>query len=158
MPGVRKPLTVNEQELEQLLHHEIPITQAMGIGVVAVDNNGLSLSAPLALNDNHKATAFGGSLNTLAITAGWSFIQTRLHGQQIEAQVVIQESQCRYLKPVNQDLLCRCLPPNEKDWGRFLKTLAKHGRARIAVECISEYAGEVALRYQGTYVAQIIKR
>lgn len=146
---------MNSNELQTLLHHEIPLTEAMGIQVVSLAKTELLLSAPLSLNDNHKATAFGGSLNTLAITTGWSLIQTRLLDINIEAQVVIQESHCRYLKPVKQDLLCRSLPIDKQRWQRFVKTLEKYSRARIEVNCVTEYDGEVALEYQGTYVAQL---
>lgn len=147
---------MDKEALAALLHHEIPMTRAMGIEVEEMDESGLTLTAPLSLNDNHKATAFGGSLNTLAITAAWSLIQSRLMQANIKAQVVIQQSQCHYLQPVNRDLRSRALPPTEQDWQKFIKTLNKHGRGRIQVHCISEYDGVNALDYQGSYVAIVV--
>ena len=44
--------------LEQLLHQDIPLTQALG------------LSLPLAANLNHKSSMFGGSLYCGAVLAG----------------------------------------------------------------------------------------
>ena len=49
-------------ELEQVLHHDIPLTREMGIRVIDWQNHRLRLHLPLAPNVNHKSTLFGGSL------------------------------------------------------------------------------------------------
>jgi len=61
--------------LELLLHAEIPLSQAMQVRVLRFDRNGLVLGAALAPNLNHKKTAFGGSLNSLATLACWGLVQ-----------------------------------------------------------------------------------
>ena len=57
-------------QLRNVLHEEIPLTKAMGVEVNSYDGHCLVLSAPLDPNTNHKDTAFGGSLYSLAVLAG----------------------------------------------------------------------------------------
>ncbi|MBS1246876.1 MAG: thioesterase domain protein, partial [Proteobacteria bacterium] len=104
----------NEQlkELERTLHAEIPLTRAMGVRVVRADQYGLVLGAALAPNLNHKKTAFGGSLNSLATLACWGLIQLLLRDRGWAITVVIQESSVQFLKPVMRDFEAVCpLPP-----------------------------------------------
>ena len=57
--------------LEQLLHQDIPLTQALGLSVLDWSHGELRLSLPLAANLNHKSSMFGGSLYSLSVLAGW---------------------------------------------------------------------------------------
>lgn len=141
------------RELEQTLHVEIPLSLAMGVRVVRADQNGLVLGAALAPNLNHKRTAFGGSLNSLATLACWGLIQllVRDHGQAIT--VVIQESSAQFLKPVIHDFEAICPLPPAPVIERFLHTLERKGRARLALDSAIHTDGEVALRFRGRFVA-----
>lgn len=47
------------RELEQVLHHDIPLTREMGMRVIDWHNQTLRLHLPLAPNVNHKNTLFG---------------------------------------------------------------------------------------------------
>ncbi len=140
-------------ELERTLHAEIPLTRAMDVRVVRADQNGLVLAAALAPNLNHKKTAFGGSLNSLATLACWGLIQllVREHGQAIT--VVIQESSVQFLKPVMQDFEATCPLPSAPVTERFLHMLERKGRARLALDAVIRAEGEIALRFHGQFVA-----
>jgi thioesterase domain-containing protein len=140
-------------ELEQTLHAEIPLTRAMGVRVVRADHNGLVLGAALAPNLNHKQTAFGGSLNSLATLACWGLIQllVRDYGQTIT--VVIQESSVQFLKPVTHDFEALCPPPPPAVHEKFLRILERKGRARLELEATIHSDGDVALRFRGQFVA-----
>ena len=140
-------------DLERLLHAEIPLTRAMGMRVVRADQNGLTLGAALAPNLNHKQTAFGGSLNSLATLACWGLIQllVRERGQAIT--VVNQESSVQFIKPVMRDFEAVCPPPPAPVIERFLHTLERRGRARLALEAAIHSNGEIALRFRGRFVA-----
>ena len=77
--------------LEQLqidLHREIPITRHMGITLVDYDDRRLTISAPLDKNINHRDTAFGGSLNTLATLAGWCLLNLITHSLEKQLKIV----------------------------------------------------------------------
>jgi thioesterase domain-containing protein len=108
-----RPVSTEElQRLEQTLHAEIPLTRAMDIRVLGFDARGLMLGAALAPNLNHKKTAFGGSLNSLATLACWGLIQLLVRDSGRPITVVIQESSVRYLVPVMHDMQAHCpLPP-----------------------------------------------
>ncbi len=80
------------EELTTYLHEHIPITRSLGARVVHVDDHSVRLSAPLAPNLNHRATAFGGSLSTLAILSGWVLIHVQLLGRDLSGRIVIQRS------------------------------------------------------------------
>jgi len=140
-------------ELERTLHAEIPLTRAMDVRVLRADQNGLALGAALAPNLNHKKTAFGGSLNSLATLACWGIIQllVRDHGQAIT--VVIQESSVQFLKPVMRDFEAVCPLPPEPVSERFLHMLERKGRARLALDSAIHTDGDVALRFSGRFVA-----
>jgi thioesterase domain-containing protein len=137
--------------LEQLLHSEIPISRAMGIRVSHYDGASLSLDAPLEPNFNHKSTAFGGSLYSLAVLCGWGLLHLMLADARIHKHIVIQESNIRYLHPVVQDLHAECRM-DDAAFKRFLHMLEKHGRARISLDVVISQGNRHAVEFSGRYV------
>ncbi|MGA9665220.1 MAG: thioesterase domain-containing protein [Gallionella sp.] len=138
-------------ELERVLHDEIPLSRAMGIRVASYDGSSLKLSAPLAPNTNHKRTAFGGSLYSLAVLCGWGLLQLKLAEAGLRKHIVIQESDIRYLLPVESDMLAECRI-DETAFRRFMATQRKHDRARISVDVVIEHDGRTAVEFFGRYV------
>lgn len=141
------------RELERTLHAEIPLTRAMGVRVVRADQYGLVIGAALAPNLNHKQTAFGGSLNSLATLACWGLIQLLVRDRGQAITVVIQESSVQFLKPVTQDFEAVCPPPPAAALEKFLRMLEHKGRARLELEATIKSNGEIALRFRGQFVA-----
>ena len=139
-------------KLERLLHAEIPLTCAMGVTVAHCDATGLTLRAPLEPNINHKSTAFGGSLATLATLAGWGLLQLLLRDHGL-VTVVIQESRVRYLLPVTGDFTATALPPAPEDLEKFLAQLERRGVARIDLVATIPAAERVAVHFEGRFVA-----
>jgi len=139
--------------LEQILHNEIPISRAMGIHVANYDGASLSLDAPLEPNLNHKRTAFGGSLYSLAVLCGWSLLHLKLADARIHKHIVIQESDIRYLHPVEHDMHAECRL-DEAAFRKFLHTLEKRGHARISLDVIITSGGRPAVKFTGRYVVQ----
>jgi thioesterase domain-containing protein len=137
--------------LEQILHTEIPISRAMGICVAGYDGTNLKLDAPLAPNTNHKRTAFGGSLYSLAVLCGWCLLHLRLAEVKLHKHIVIQESRIRHLHPVEHDLHAECRL-NDAAFRHFLLTLKKHGRARISLDVIINQDNRPAVEFSGRYV------
>lgn len=138
--------------LERTLHHEIPLTSAMGIRVMGFDAQGLSLSAPLAANINHKHTAFGGSLATLTTLAGWGLLHLLL-GDHPPVTIVIQESHTRYRQPVTGDFTAICALPDTGVMAAFLETLKRRGMARIDLAARIPADGRTAVEFHGRFVA-----
>lgn len=153
MTGANAGSSETLADLERLLHAEIPLTRAMQVRVLRSDRNGLALGAALTPNLNHKQTAFGGSLNSLATLACWGLIHllVRDHGQTIT--VVIQESSVQFLKPVTRDFEALCSPPPAPVIEKFLHMLERKGRARLTLDATIRTDGEIALRFRGQFVA-----
>jgi thioesterase domain-containing protein len=139
------------QQLEQTLHKEIPIAREMGISVAAYDGKQLRLAAPLAPNINHKCTAFGGSLYSLSVLCGWGLLHLKLAEAGLHKHIVIQEADIRYLLPVDQNMQAEC-SLDEAAFGRFLRMLEKHDRARLALNITITHNGQPAVEFAGRYV------
>jgi thioesterase domain-containing protein len=140
------------QRLEQQLHADIALARPMQVRVLAADETGLVLGAPLKANGNDKGTAFGGSLYSLAVLAGWALLSQQMRSRGIDCEVVIQESEVEYLQPVIADFEAKVRAPDDAALQRCLRTLARHARARIEVEVIVESARVEAVRMRARYV------
>ena len=144
------------EQLQSDLHREIPITRHMGITLVDYDDRRLTISAPLDKNINHRDTAFGGSLNTLATLAGWCLLNLITHSLEKQLKIVVQDSTIRYIKPVMADFEATCRKPDRDELDRFLKTLRRKGRARIGLRSEISENGEPVVVFVGRYVVYII--
>ena len=137
--------------LELILHNEIPISKAMGIRVRGYDGSSLDLAAPLAPNTNHKSTAFGGSLYSLAVLCGWGLLHLKLAEAKLHKHIVIQEGKIHHLHPVVHDLHAECRLDNAA-FNRFLNTLHRYGRARILLNVTITQDNRPAVQFSGRYV------
>jgi thioesterase domain-containing protein len=138
-------------ELERTLHEEIPLSHAMGVRVTAYQDNTLQLAAPLAPNTNHKCTAFGGSLYSLAVLCGWGLLHLKLREAGLRKHIVIQASDIRYLLPVEEDMMAECRL-DEAAFARFLHTLEKRGKGRLTLDAVIMQDGRPAVEFSGRYV------
>ncbi len=138
-------------QLEALLHEEIPLTRAMGMRVAGYDGTCLQFAAPLAPNTNHKRTAFGGSLYSLAVLCGWGLLHLKLAEARLHKHIVIQESSIRYLHPVDRDMTAECRL-DQGALNRFLHTLQKHDRARLELNVSINQDNRAAVEFSGRYV------
>ena len=117
---------MTELEAERYFHQQIPITRAMGVRVVAHDENGFVIEAPVALNSNHLRTAFGGSINSVATLAAYGLLWLEL--RQPAAHVVVAESSIRFLRPVRDTIRAICLGPSQPTGLRFRPDLPRRAR------------------------------
>lgn len=141
--------------LEQLLHHDIPLTREMGVTVLSWHDHQLRLHIPLEPNINHKSTMFGGSLYCGAVLAGWGWMHLRLREAGIEdGHIVIQEGQISYPLPVTADAIAICQAPDDKVWDKFLRTYQRYGRARLMLptSIINPGSDAVAVSFVGQFV------
>ena len=138
--------------LQKILNEEIPITRALGISVDYLTENSIILSAPLANNINHKSTAFGGSLYSVAVLAGWAMIYSILDSLNLHAHIVIHESDIQYLKPVNQDIQASCKIINHSEFDKKIKLFKRKGISRIMLNVEVKNSGQLAVRFTGQYV------
>lgn len=140
-------------QIEAYLHREIPISAAMGVRVRACDRTGATLAAPLGPNINHHATAFGGSVSAVAIITAWTWVHVALHTAGQSARLVIQGNRVAYLAPILGDFEAQCSAPAAAEFEKFLRTLGRHEKARIALTATVRCGGIRAATFSGDYVA-----
>lgn len=126
-----------DEELRALDAHyrSMPPVAAMGIAIAGrdVEADTLTLRAPLALNVNDKACAFGGSLVSLLTLAGWGLVTLRCHQLGIDADVFVADSEIRYLAPLYADLRATAALADGSGWAPFDQALRSRGRARVRI-------------------------
>jgi thioesterase domain-containing protein len=143
--------TGGARRIEELLHAKIPITRAMGVRVLEYDGRRLVVSAPLDANVNHLGTAFGGSLNAVAVLSGYGLLWLELRDD--ECHIVIRDSSISYEHPVRGEIRATCSLPDAEVLAEFKRTFQQKGRARIVLDATIEERGVTAVRFRGTFVA-----
>jgi thioesterase domain-containing protein len=146
---------VTESALRQAqayFHEEIPITRAMGVRVVANDESGFVIEAPVALNSNHLRTAFGGSINAVATLAAYGFLWLELNDASVH--IVVAESSIRFLRPVRETIRAVCLRPAAEELAAFRSQFKAKGKARITLRVNVIEGGETAAEFEGSFVAR----
>ena len=139
-------------EAEKFLHEQIPITRAMGLRVVAHDQDGFTVEAPVALNSNHLRTAFGGSINAVATLAAYGFLWMELKDAAVH--VVVAESSIRFLRPVRETIRATCPRPDTDVLSDFRRHFSEKGKGRITLRVNVTEAGETAAEFEGRFVAR----
>jgi len=139
--------------LQDYLSRHIPLCRTMGITVVSCTGNTLVLNAPLAPNINDKGTAFGGAIASLLTVTGWGVVWLLSQHAGLACDIVVRQSQLRYLRPAQGGLIARCALPTIQEWCDFERTIQARGRARITLKpeleseanlasvMVAEYAG-----------------
>lgn len=140
-------------ELERYLHEHIPLSRAMAVSVVSLEQDAVILRAPLAPNINHRETVFGGSASAVAILSAWALLHTRLLNENMTVRLVIQRNTMEYDLPVAGEFTARASLAQADEWPRFMRMLARKGKARIEATAVLEYAGQVVGRFAGEFVA-----
>ena len=140
-------------ELAQYLREHIPLSNAMGVSVLQVAEDSVTLLAPLAPNINHRHTVFGGSASALAILAGWALLHVRLRSEGITDRLVIQRNVMEYEHPITGAFTARAALEHPQRWKQFTSMLMRKGQARITVLAVLEHMDQVVGRFSGQFVA-----
>jgi thioesterase domain-containing protein len=140
-------------ELQQYLHEHIPITRAMQVSVLEATPDATVLAAPLAPNINHRDTVFGGSAAALATLAAWTLLHARLTAAGLPSRLVIQRNTMDFDAPIPADFTARASLQDPANWERFVTTLRRKGRARIAVVATLHCRDKRVGRFEGDFVA-----
>jgi len=139
--------------LQQRIDREIMLAKPMGIIVESANDSGLVLRAPLAPNANHKGTAFGGSLYSLAVLTGWAWLTRFLATRRLDAEAVIQESSMRFLSPIHGEMRACIEIPAAADIDKFQKMLVRADRGRIRLQVKMHEDARLASVFDGLFAA-----
>ena len=144
---------MNLSMLEEYLHEHIPLSKAIDVKVVKADSHGVTLSAPLAPNINHRETVFGGSASAVAILAAWTLLHVRLKQEGISRRVVIQRNTMNYERPIVDTFMATSSLHDPMRWEKFIRTLKRKNKARITVFVTLQCVGETVGKFEGDFVA-----
>jgi thioesterase domain-containing protein len=150
---MRKSGAFGADYLQERLDREIMLARPMGIIVETADDSGLVLRAPLAPNANHKGTAFGGSLYSLAVLTGWAWLTRFLATRELAADAVIQESSMRFLQPVHGEMRASLEVPPGAEIDKFQKMLVRADRGRIRLQVKMHEGPVLAGVFDGLFAA-----
>lgn len=134
---------------------EFMLARHIGIVVDSADDTAVVLRAPLAPNANYKGTAFGGSLYSLAVLAGWAWVTRYLAAQDLPADAVIQESSMHFFVPVQGELRANAAAPSGAQVDKFRKMLQRAGRGRIRLRVEIIYGQTLATLFDGVFAAAL---
>lgn len=140
------------ETLQSFLHHHIPASATLGVGVAEVNSKTVTLTLPLAGNNNHHHSVFGGSMALVATLSGWSLVHIMF--PEAAGNIVIQTSQLRYLKPARGNLSAKAYSDDDAAQSAAATLFAKHGKARIDIHCTLFSEDETVAEFTGRYVIQ----
>jgi thioesterase domain-containing protein len=139
--------------LQDRIGREFLLAKHIGIVVESANDACVVLRAPLAPNANYKGTAFGGSLYSLSVLAGWAWVTRYLETRHLPADVVIQESNTRFLAPVEGELRACASAPSEAHIAKFCRMLKRAGRGRIRLRVEIKFGETLATLFEGVFAA-----
>ena len=132
----------------------MPPVRALQLRIDAFDGDTLTLAAPLAANVNDKGSAFGGSLASAMTLAAWGLATLELQAAGFTAEVYVQDSTLRYLKPLYEDLRVQARLAPGQSWPDFIATFGARGKARATVLADARDAGgNIVTAFDGRFVA-----
>jgi thioesterase domain-containing protein len=110
------------------------------------------LRAPLEPNTNHKRTVFGGSLFSLGVLCGWSWVYNHLAEEKLKGEIVIASSDAQFKKPASGAFEALCEGPEPESLERFLQVYRKKGIARLDLIVLLSCQNEEVVQLSATYV------
>ncbi len=120
--------------LQETLWKNIPITHKMNFNVSEYNGKSLTLTAPLAENKNDKNTGFAGSIYSLAVLTGWSFLFLKTQEENLWVEIVIGKADVEYLRPVKTDFKAICTLNKSEDLVNLFYKIKKGKKGKINLE------------------------
>ena len=145
------------EQLQSVFDQDIPLSRAMGLQLVSLDNKTLKMSAPLKPNINDKGTAFGGSLAALMTLAAWGVVWIASRRDKLDCDIVIHKGKIFYYQPVTSEIKVICPLPSNSDWQSFKSRLTTRGKARLNLVPYTETDDGRAAEFRCSYVALMRK-
>ena len=147
---------MTKEELYKKLTKDIPLTQHLGFEIIEASAEKVHLRARLKENTNHKSTAFGGSIYTLAVLAAYSLVYLGLDKENIKTNnIVIQKGEIKYLKPVTADFDVICEFNKPELYQKFFYCLDRWRKVRELMKVQVLCQGKVCAQLDGVFVVQM---
>ncbi|MGP1561241.1 MAG: YiiD C-terminal domain-containing protein [Helicobacteraceae bacterium] len=140
------------QELQEILHKEIIATKVLEFDIAALNDEFLSLSAPIKTNINDKKTAFGGSIAALCMISGWSLCWLIARRAGLKADVVIYKSAMEFKRPLRKDFSTTVFFPDKAQTQKLLERLQSKKKTSLDLDITVQEDGQDCVIFSGKYV------
>lgn len=119
--------------MTEWLHRTVPLSAAMGVRVLHLEEGRATLTMPLAPNVNHMGTVFGGSLNALGLLTAAAAALTRLRRDGYEHQLAVRRSEYDYHRPAPSAPTATA-EVTAPQWSQIKPALQAQKPARLKIE------------------------
>ncbi len=141
-------------QFEAECRRDIPLLDAMQLSLRSYDNLTLKLDAPLAPNINNKGTAFGGSIASICLFAGWAVSTLAFTDHGIgNTEIVVFQSEMTFERPARGHLdVVAYLRPDEFNDRLARLQQGSDERLRFDVDVDLYHDGTRCATMRGVYV------
>lgn len=119
--------------MTEWLHRTVPLSAAMEVRVLRLEEGTATLTMPLAPNVNHMGTVFGGSLNALGLLTAAVAVLTRLRPAGYKHILVVRHSEYSYHRPAKSDPTAQA-ELTGRQWANLKPALETGDPARLELE------------------------
>lgn len=133
------------------LHEQIPMTAFLGISIAALEPARVELAAPLPPSRNHRGTAFGPAVFTVAGLAPWLLLVRHTWAARLPVQILLRRSELALHRAIGAGYVARCdqLPLFLPE---ALEELRRGARVRLSAAAqVWSDEGEAAATYTAHY-------
>ncbi len=141
-------------KFEAECRREVPLLNAMHLSFVAYADATLTMEAPLAPNINNKGTAFGGSIASICLFAGWAVSTLALAEAGIaNTEIVVYRNEMTFERPARGLLSVRAwIDPDELAACAEKLQPEDSARHRLAINVDLFHDGNRCATMEGLYV------
>lgn len=143
------------QELQDLWHHDFPLSKAMDMHVANFAGHVITTHTSLKPNTNTHGTAFAGSLYAIEALTAWGLLYLELAHAGLDGSIIHASGNIEFAKPVTEDIVATA---SFTAHGNAMDELRQTGKLRLQLvtEVIVEDA--IASRFEGLYVVRLNSR
>lgn len=136
--------------LQHWLNQHIPACESLGLMLEQADSDCVKVSCDFDKNRNHHGTMFGGSQSLLATACAW--LAVHLNFPNANGNIVIRESNIRYLAPAKSQVSAICGKLESKEVENCLVMLKKSGKGKMKVQCELVCDEKIVSVFHGEFV------
>ena len=146
---------MDADQFQNYLESNIALTKLMQFQLQTLAPDKAVGKAPLTVNDNHRGSAFGGSLYNCLVLTSYSWLYGGLLKGDPSVALLIQKAEVEYFEEVREEIQSVCQSPGQQDVESFLKVFLGRGKSRIDLvsEIRSSRDQRVLARLKGRFVA-----
>jgi len=116
---------------------------SLGFRETEASSERVAIEVPLAGNRNDKGTAFGGSLYSAMVLAGWRLCEQTAVAMGLTGDIVVKDSRIDFLRPADADMLAVAVhrqPPSRTKHGNIAFDVSAASSGADGRQCATMHA------------------